>query len=90
MGGAKVKIPFLLQCGGIYNNEEVILHITCDSSSTLMTIWIPMTFRPYMNLHIINVSFGLRLYNKFWIGDYIIHNNDVAYDDLWQDMKWNW
>jgi len=36
------------------------------------------------------MSFGLPLYNTFWIGIYIIYKSDVAYYDSWHDMTWHW
>ena len=74
---------------GVYITNEVILHLPYNSLTTHMTLWLPITFRLYMTLHIQNMSFILPLYNTFWIVNYIIHNDGVAYDNSWHDMTWH-
>lgn len=74
---------------GVYITNGVRPHLPYDPLTTLMIVWLPMTFWLYMTLHILYMSFGLPIYNTFWIWIYINHKSDVAHGHSWHDMKWH-
>lgn len=67
-----------------------MLHLPCDSSSTLMNVWLPMMFQLYMMLHIPYMSFGLPPYNTF--SKHNLHHPQyvVACDNSRHDMTWHY
>ena len=67
------------------------------SSTSLVNLGLPSwlfdflwLFDFHMILYILYMTFGLPLYNTFWIIIYNNPQNDVAYGESWHDMTWHW
>lgn len=66
------------------------IHLYFDSLTTLMTIWLPITFPLTWLFIFYTCLFDFHFTTHFRIGNYIIHKNNGTYDDSWHYMAWHY
>jgi len=88
--GAKVKIPLLIKWGCIYNQRGWCFTslVTPSAPSWLFDFLWLFYFTWLFTFSMCPLDFHFTVHFKFWVRIYMIHNNNVAYDNR-QLMTWH-